>query len=226
MIDTATGYGSMARQDAIGTLEAQGLSLELSGYDERLVQEVAALKGRVGPEVRCCGDEDSSEKAMLLALRADEELVGFAALKLCDFGDRTLAEYLWETYRQQYSGGADPFDLEDLPSLVKTVRGRVVYYGDFWVQSARKINKTALAIVLLSIAHRDFEADYSYFFTRFRNYRRGLGAHYLATCSIPFAINWAVDVEHRLSSDTLYFTSREEAFRLERKFVMNPIEFS
>ncbi len=216
----ALNYEFMVRQKAMATLERVGVSVDVMPYCPDLIEEVAATKGRVGPEVRCCGDPDSGEDATLIVLRNEgQEIVGFSAVKICATRGRSLDQYLFDTYRHQYAGGQDPFDLHDLPDIVREVRGRIAYVGDFWLSSKKRINITALAMLSLLTAHRDLDADAHYFFTRNKNDWRGLTARYMAVSRIAFAIDWNMKVDHRLDTDCMYVTRRDEAYRIERKYV-------
>lgn len=214
---------TLAWRKAVATLERGGVKPDVGPYDADLVEEAVLAKGRVGPEVRCCAGHGNLEPATLISLRTEaEELVGFCAVKSCAMRGRGLERYLFDSYREHYSGGRAPFRSGLMPEFVGFVQGDVAYIGDLWLKPTQRLDISAFAIIAQAVAHRVHGAEWSYFFTRERNAMRGLAARYFAARAVPRAVRWLTPVEHRRDDDWLFVTRRDEYLRIEGLYAAEP----
>ncbi|AUQ99357.1 hypothetical protein PhaeoP88_01987 [Phaeobacter inhibens] len=210
---------TVALAEAIGRLSCR---LSDWGYVVKEVDDVSTVPGLVDllgksylTPLSSPGHNDFTENNViwLVAMKGDTPVFAGCA-RLEDIGRESISRYWSRTLKRAYGANSDAPVIEKVrPEVEKKLFGRLVYFGDLYVNSSERGSRVALrsfvALGHLAVSLK-WDPDWIYCFVREEDLARGAGVIYGFSTLLPEPFNWLSPPPPRSNSEWLALLPRDE----------------
>lgn len=195
-------------------LEDQGFVVAETADYAGLEQQLPNIgKHLVSPTLRADFNDFSEARAFWLTLSRDGELVGLMGMRLDDLGREAVDGFWQRAFERQYKSAAGTHVKLELPQVVRTIKGRIVYMGDLYFAKKIRGNRPNL-MCYLHLAHAvcflKWQHDWTYAFHRREDVLSGYADRYGFNNRWPGAQLWTNPPDYRSGEEYLSVLSREE----------------